>query len=224
MASMELERELAVVAGDQAQSQVTAEIIATGVSFEEYLDKYAGDFCELVEGNVIKMSPIHEDHDKLTRYLASLLDAYFEIRPIGQIRIAPFVMKISSDSPKREPDLQIILNTNLGELKPTYMDGPADICIEIISPGSVDEDRGKKFTEYEKGGVGEYWIFDPIHKEALFYRLNAEGIYAPQQADADGNYRTPALPGLVLHVPTLWQEQLPGPIAVAQAVQAMVKE
>jgi hypothetical protein len=40
----------------------------------------------------------------------------------------------------------------------------------------------------------------------------------PQYADADGNYRTPALPGLVLHVPTLWHEQLPGPIAVAQAV------
>jgi Uma2 family endonuclease len=133
-------------------------------------------------------------------------------------------MKISPDSPKREPDLEIILNTNAGELKPTYMDGPADICIEIISPGSVGEDRGTKFSEYEKGGVGEYWIFDPIHQEALFYRLNANGVYMPQYADTEGNYRTPALPGLVLHVPTLWQEQLPGPIAVAQAVQAMVKE
>jgi Uma2 family endonuclease len=161
---------------DQLLSLKSGQIIAADVSFEEYLEKYAADFCELVEGNVIKMSPIHEDNDKLTRYLANLLDAYLEIRPIGQIRIAPFVVKVSTDSPKREPDLQIILNTNLGKLRPTYMEGPTDICIEIISPGSVEEDRGTKFSEYEKGGVGEYWIFDPIHKEALCYRLNAEAF------------------------------------------------
>jgi Uma2 family endonuclease len=87
----------------------------------------------------------------------------------------------------------------------------------------VDRDRGDKFVEYEKGGVGEYWIFDPIHKETLFYRLNAEGVYVPQYADVDGNYQTPILPDLMLHVPTLWQEQLPDLYAVAQAVQAMVK-
>lgn len=217
MAVEELDRELAMVA-DQVLSLKSGEIIARGVSFEEYLEKYAGDFCELVEGNVIKMSPIHQDHDELTRYFATLLSAYFEIKPIGQIRQAPFVMKMFPDSPNREPDLQVILNTNPGQLKPTYMDGPADICIEVVSPDSVDRDRGEKFVEYEKGGVGEYWIFDPIHKEALFYRLNAEGVYVPQYADADGNYRTPALPGLVVPVPTLWQEQLPGPIAVAQAM------
>ncbi len=208
---------------DQVLSLKSGEIIATGVSFEEYLDKYAGDFCELVEGNVIKMSLIHEDHDQLTRYLATLLTAYFEIKPIGRLRQAPFVMKIFPDSPNREPDLQVILNTNQGQLKPTYMDGPADICIEVVSPDSVGRDHGEKLAEYEAGGVGEYWILDPIREESRFYRLNEAGIFIRQEEDEQGNYRTPALPGLVLHVPTLWQEQLPGPIAVAQAVQAMVK-
>jgi hypothetical protein len=36
----------------------------------------------------------------------------------------------------REPDLQIILKSNPHEHSPTLMRGPADICIEIVSPES----------------------------------------------------------------------------------------
>jgi Uma2 family endonuclease len=205
------------------ERKISGEIIATGISFEDYLDRYAANFCEWIDGVVIRMSPVHDYHDKLSLYLAVLLEAYFEIKPIGRVRHDPFVMKLSAINVSREPDLQVILNTNPGNLTPTYMDGPADICIEIVSPESVTRDHGEKFDEYEKGGVPEYWIIDAIHKETRFYRLNEEGVYVRQAEDADGNYRTPNLPGLTLHVPTLWQENLPGPIAVGQAVQNMLK-
>jgi Uma2 family endonuclease len=203
----------------------SGEIIATDVSLETYLEYFAADFCEWVEGNVITMSPVYEDHDALSRYLARLLEAFFELKPIGRIRQAPFVMRLA-EYPKRrrEPDLQVILNTNPGTLTPTYMDGPADICIEIVSPESVERDHGDKFVEYEKGGVSEYWIIDSIHRDTRFYRLNDDGVYIRQTEDANGNYRTPNLPGLLLHVPTLWHDDLPGPGAVVEAVKVMLKK
>ncbi len=61
-----------------------------------------------------------------------------------------------------------------------------------------------------------------LRSEALFYRLNTAGVFVRQPEDAEGNYRTPLLPGLVVHVPTLWQEKLPGPGAVVRAVEAML--
>jgi len=199
------------------------EIIATDVSLEDYLEHYAADFCEWVEGNIITMSPVYEDHDALSFYLALLLATFFELKPIGTVRHAPFVMRLAAfPTRRREPDLQAILNTNPGTLTPTYMDGPADICIEIVSPESVERDHGDKFAEYEKGGVPEYWIIDAIHRDTRFYRLNDDGVYIRQTEDADGNYRTPNLPGLVLHVPTLWQDDLPGPIAIGELVKAML--
>lgn len=201
----------------------TGEILATGVSFEEYLERFAGMHCELVEGNVIKMSPVHERHDKLVRYEVLLLEAYFALNPIGEIRQDPFVMSSLPELPKRQPDIQIILGDNRVHLKPTFMDGPADICIEVSSPGTEDVDRGEKFIEYEKGGVGEYWIFDPLRREALFYKLNVDGMYSPQTVDANGNYQTPLLPGLLVHVPTLWIDPLPNFFAIGQAVQTMLK-
>jgi Uma2 family endonuclease len=161
-------------------------------------------------------------HDRLTHYLDVLFQTYFELKPIGQVVAAPFVMRLEAIDSAREPDLQIILQTRMGELTATYMNGPADICIEVVSPESISRDHGAKFEEYERGGVHEYWIIDPVHQECRFYRLGEAGRYARQAEDAQGNYRTPALPQFALHVPTLWSEKLPGPLAVAEAVRAML--
>lgn len=198
----------------------SGEIVATDVSAEEYEEKYASHFCEWVNGTVIKMSPVKEKHDKLSRYFAKLLEAYFELRPIGQIRQAPFLMRLSNR--RREPDLQVILFTNPNELTDSGMNGPADICIEIVSLDSIQRDHGEKFEEYEKGGVGEYWIIDPLRYESRFYRRNADGIFIRQEPDAGGNYHTPLLPGLVLHVPILWEDDLPGPGTIVKSVEAML--
>lgn len=199
-------------------------VVATGGSFEEYLERYAADFCEWVGGKVIKMSSSHEYHDILNRYLTILLEAYFEMRPIGRTRRGPFVMKQPAPLSVREPDIQVILNSNPHELTPTYMDGPADICIEVVSPESVSRDHCEKFEEYEKSGVREYWIVDRLHKECRFYRRDEAGQFVPFKEDAQGNYQTPLLPGLVVQVATLWGADLPGPGAIVQAVQTMLKD
>jgi hypothetical protein len=49
-----------------------------------------------------------------------------------------------------------------------------------------------------------------------------DGYYKPQLPDTEGNYRTPDLPKFVLHVPTLWQDELPSPGEAAEAVQSML--
>jgi Uma2 family endonuclease len=104
------------------------------------------------------------------------------------------------------------------------MIGPADICIEVVSEESVERDYGTKLMEYEAGGVLEYWLFDPIRKRALFNRLNADKVYDLVSPDADGYYETPLLPGLKLHIPTLWEEPLPDFFAIAEIVKKMLNE
>lgn len=198
-------------------------VIATGVSSEEYMEEYAAHFCEWVEGKVIKLSPIHERHDELSRFLVILFAAYFGLREIGQLRAAPFVMRGLPGLSKREPDIQVILKSNPVQPQPTIMDGPADICIEIVSPGSEAVDRGDKFIEYQQSGVTEYWMLDPLRREALFYRLNEAGIYIPQYPAEAGTYHTPLLPDFAFHVPTLWRSPLPDFFSVAAMVKAMVE-
>lgn len=197
-------------------------IVATGVSADEYMQQYAATFHEWAEGVVIKMSPATLRHTLLIKYFEQLLDAYFTHNPIGRTLIAPFVMRLDVIARFREPDVQVILNDNPGDLTDTAMIGPADICIEIVSPESVARDYGDKFAEYEEAGVREYWIIDPVRKRAQFNRLDESEVYAVVAPDAQGQYHTPLLPHLILDVPTLWQEHLPNLAEIMQAVQAMV--
>jgi len=193
------------------------------VSAEDYLAQYAADHVEWVKGEVIKMAPVSLRHDLLTHYFRQILDTYLALNPIGRVVGEPFVMRLESADSYREPDLQVILHSNPGQLTDTAMIGPADLCIEVVSPESIARDYGQKFEEYEKGGVQEYWIIDPERREARFLRRQSTGLYATMPPDDAGYYQTPLLPRLTLHVPTLWQESLPDIVATVQAVQAMLK-
>jgi Uma2 family endonuclease len=193
----------------------------TRVSAEEYLEKYAHDFYEWHDGELIKLSPVTDTHDDLDSYFGSLFKAYFALKPIGIARHAPFLMRVDSIGLRREPDVQIILNENPGQLTRTGMLGPADICIEIVSPESVERDFVQKLQLYEQAGVKEYWLVDYLRHGAHFYRLNDEGIYILQMLTSD-TYETPLLPSFRLHIPTLWSDPLPDYFAIGDAVRAMV--
>lgn len=206
-------------------SRIYGKVVATDVTVEDYMQNYAQHHCEYVEGVVIKLSPHSIEHSDLLKYFIHLIDAYFEMRPTGKLVLQPFVMRTEAfPNRRREPDLLVIMNDNPHEVRGSYIDGPADLVIEIVSEESVERDHGEKFTEYEKGGVPEYWIVDRLHDECRFYRLGDDGKYRRQVEDAEGNYRTATLPGLVLHVPTLWQENLPGNVSIVGAVTKMLEE
>lgn len=203
--------------------EISGSVIATGITLEDYLARYAEQHCEWVEGVVIQMPPAELKHNDLIYYLYQVLGAYFELKPVGRVIGQPFVLRLPEfPNRRREPDLIVILNTNPNELRNTYMDGAPDICIEIVSEESTARDYGDKFAEYEAGGVPEYWIIDSLRQETHFYRLGAEKRYVRQLEDDHGVYRTETLPGLALTIPTLWIDTFPGPGATFDAVKAML--
>lgn len=212
------------IAASQVQSETqTTDSKKQLVSLEDYLEHYAAHHYEWVEGELIATSPASLKHNKLMKYLSTLLDAFFEFRPIGECMIEPFVLKLAAfPNRRREPDLMIVLEANRENLTETAMEGPPDIVIEIVSPESVARDHGDKFAEYETGGVPEYWIIDPLREECRFYRLGEAGLYVRQEIDTDDQYRTPVMPDFALHVPTLWLDKLPAPGQIVKVVQAMV--
>lgn len=204
--------------------QPAGKIVARDVSEADYMEHYAAHHHEWVRGYVIKMAPIRLQHDKMIEYLRDLFRFYFTLSPEkGDVVGEPFVMRLAAVESRREPDLQVILEANLPNLKDTYMDGPADICIEVVSPSNAAVDYGEKLEEYERGGVGEYWLFDPQRRAAYFYRQQDAGGYLSISPDADGNYQTPRLPKFVLNVPTLWQDELPNVVQIMETVRGMLE-
>jgi Uma2 family endonuclease len=183
-------------------------VSAEKISFEDYLVKYDGQFAEWVDGEVILTMPASDRHQDLARFFTMTIGAFAEMRDRGTIRTAPLPMKLSADKRGREPDLMFIAKENLHLLKKNYLEGAADLVIEIISPESRSRDRGDKFYEYESAGVKEYWLIDYERKQAEFYVLNADGIYEFIQT-GNGTFESRALDGLFIKTSWLWQENLP---------------
>ncbi len=195
------------------------DIVVMDVSIEEYLAQYATGRYEWIAGTVFRLPPATARHDRLTVYVRQILETYFAFSPVGRVRLAPFVMRLNESL--RQPDLQIILNKNPGRLTESMMIGPADICIEVVAPGSVVRDYGEKFEAYERAGVGEYWLLDPARREARFFRVSETGLYASAALDSASCYRTPRLPALALDVASLWVDDLPDVAEIVQRVRAM---
>jgi len=177
------------------------------VTYEEFLAWADEDtLAEWVDGEVVMVAPASDRHQDLARFLISVLGIYVETRQLGVIRPAPFQMKLEHG---REPDLLFVAREHLGRLKETHLDGPADLVVEIISPESIERDRGTKFVEYEAGGIPEYWLLDPLRQWAEFYQLGEEGRYTVAFSGQVGIYRSRVMPGLWLRVEWFWQDPLP---------------
>src|SRR5579871_4216018 len=143
------------------------------LTYEEFLDWCDEDtWAEWVDGKVQLMAPISEGHADLSGWLAAVLRFWVEARGLGLVLGAPFQMRLPDPMRRgREPDLLLVREENRGRLRGTYLDGPADLVVEIISPESIARDRGDKFVEYEQGKVLEYWLVDPERQQAEFYQL-----------------------------------------------------
>lgn len=180
------------------------------MTYEEFLKQADEDVsAEWVDGEVIQLSPASTRHQLVASFLTALMQHFVEAHQLGVVLTAPFQMKTGASLPGREPDVLFISKERLDRLKKNHLDGAADLVVEIISPESRARDRGDKFYEYEQGGVREYWLIDPLRKQAEFYQLGADGIYHAATPDAGGLFHSVALKGLALKVEWLWQEPLP---------------
>jgi len=182
---------------------------AVRITYEDFLEREWDDpHVEWVDGQVIMMAPISDEHDDVAGLLYSLLRAFVEKRGLGVVKHDPFQMKTGPKLPGRAPDILFLAKKNLARKKKTHVEGPADAVVEVISPDSRGIDRGDKFFEYEAGGVKEYWLIDPERKQAEFYNLGRDGIYRPAPV-TDGIFRSGVIKRFWLRVSWLWQRPLP---------------
>jgi Uma2 family endonuclease len=196
------------------------------ISFEEYLRQYSGLEGARTEwlGGEVGVYPMSNNiyHQRLIHFLWGLLDTLLGLKQIGELVPTGLPMKYSDTHPAREPDLMVLFNDHLDRIQPTYIDGLADIVIEVISPESETRDRADKFLEYEAAGVPEYWLFDPLRAEADVYALGDDGRYRRVARDADGRLVSPSLPGFALDTAILWTQKLPSTPEIVALATAML--
>jgi len=75
---------------------------------------------------------------------------------------------------------------------------PPDLCIEILSPSTVRNDRGRKMQLLARHGVKEYWLVDAESVAIEVYRLAGSAFELVKTAAAADRVESPFLPELSL--------------------------
>jgi Uma2 family endonuclease len=181
--------------------------VVTGISFEEFLRSFDGVHAEWVDGSLVPMNPVSDRHQDIVDFLAALLRHLVEATDAGIVRTSQVAMHLERSA--RVPDILFLATQHLDRRRETFVDGPADLVIEVTSPESRGRDRGEKFYEYEQGGVPEYWLIDPPRKTLEVFRLDENGQYALAAPLAGTRLESAVLQGFWIDPAWLWSDPIP---------------
>ncbi len=178
------------------------------LSFQEFHDACDdSNRTEWVNGRVVLVPTESTTHQQILSFLNMTLSVFVQKHKLGEV-LYRFLMRLEVVPCARVPDLLFVSESRKSLITHTYLDGPADIAIEIVSPESSVRDCTEKLAEYQTGGVREYWLIDPERKRADFFEQGADRRYYPVPL-ADGCYHSQVVPGYWFKVQELWDDQLP---------------
>ncbi len=163
-----------------------------------------GKRYEIVEGELYMTPAPTTRHQMIVGRLNHHLLAFLETNPIGTVLVAPCDV-VLSDADIVQPDLLFVRNDGMARITEKNVQGPPDLVIEILSPGTAARDRDLKRKRYEHFGVREYWLVDPDLNTVEILRLENGQYRRAGLVEGSGTLTSPLFPGLTLDLRALLQ-------------------
>ncbi len=194
--------------------------VADPVRFEEYLDWLTEESkADLIDGVIYMQSPPSDRHEKIFVFLIGILNAYVVRKKSGIVRGSRTAIKFSEYN-GTQPDLVFISNANRDLIHPYFVEGVADVLVEIISPSTRHIDRGKKMRLYAEHNVQELWLIDPDRRTAEFFH-NDYGEWNEMPVDENGVFRSEAVAGFWMKVEWLFAAE---PLDIVDTVMMILTD
>lgn len=152
---------------------------------------------EIIDGkHYVTPSPVTR-HQRISLRLSHLIQNYLDAHPAGELFTAPFDVLLSNHDIV-VPDLLYLSTARAHFLTSKNLQGPPDLVVEILSPGTRRRDQGLKRNRYERLGVEEYWLIDPDQDAVLVHRRGTSGFDHVVRLSRADVLTTPLLPRLEL--------------------------
>jgi Uma2 family endonuclease len=178
--------------------------IAERMTAEEFFRDAPEDRkAELIDGVMIVPSPATTTHERLQGFLFALLRGYAEEHDLGEVLGSRTAVALAEDQAP-EPDILFVAKERLAILQEKGVIGAPDLVVEILSASTQRYDRGPKFRAYAHAGVRELWLIDPYGPEGTEFFQRREQELVQMKPDAQGIFRSVALPGFWIEVQWLW--------------------
>ena len=135
-----------------------------------------GQRHELIDGEHYVTPSPNMKHQAVSGNLYFMIRSWLEQHPVGRIFYALFDV-VFTKFDIVEPDLLYLSHSRAAQfLTEKHVTGAPDLVVEIASPGTKKRDETIKLRLYERTGVSEYWVVDPLVETIRVYR-NQEGHF-----------------------------------------------
>jgi Uma2 family endonuclease len=170
-------------------------------TWDDYRSWPDSERWQIVDGEAYAMSPAPATrHQQLVVRLARQWGNFLEGKPC-EVYPAPTDLKLS-ETDIVQPDLLVVCERE--KVKPTHIEGPPTLVIEVLSPSTQVLDRGRKLDLYAASGVREVWLVAP-YPPLLEILLLGGSTYRRLHAFTRGQtFQCPSFPELRLDLEALF--------------------
>jgi Uma2 family endonuclease len=148
-------------------------------------------------------------HQRILTNLLLLLAPAIRAAGLGVLLPAPLEVLLSGggERVKRQPDLVYVAAANASIVGSKRVEGTPDLLVEILSERTRQADLVTKRAEYERFGVPEYWVVDPVSEALLIFRRSERRLMKVLELRAENHdvARSPLFPGIRLEVRSIFE-------------------
>ncbi len=161
------------------------DVTKTLITAEQFLEMNLSDVrAELVEGEVIEMSPPGAYHGVVCIKMSSKLESFVSTHSAGVVLSEiGFVLRRNPDL-VRAPDIAFISQERVGAqgLTEKFWPGPPDLAVEVLSPDDRLSEVLRKVGEYLEAGGRLVWVVNSKNRTISAYRgLDQVRVYTADE-------------------------------------------
>jgi Uma2 family endonuclease/DNA-binding XRE family transcriptional regulator len=160
-----------------------------------------GEIWELINGIAYKRFTPSISHQAISKNLFIQIFDFLKDKPC-EVFYAPVCVRLNADKADDTvlvPDILVVCDETKYEDGFTVV-GPPDLVVEILSPSTALHDWNRKYQQYEKYGVKEYWIVDPLNSLLVVHILGEKEYTGKTYEDKETNVPITVLEGCIINL------------------------
>ncbi|PJZ59223.1 Uma2 family endonuclease [Leptospira barantonii] len=169
---------------------------------KDFAELPEGTLAELLDGEIIMVPAPIPEHQRISGKLYTYLLRYVERNQLGEIFFSPIDVFLDEHNVV-QPDLIFISKARSSIIREKRIEGAPDWVAEILSEGNAYHDLKTKKKLYEKHGVSEYWIVDPMERSVEVFS-NGESGFKLVASATSGKISSVVLEGFFIEIEPLF--------------------
>jgi Uma2 family endonuclease len=152
--------------------------VSETISAQRLFEMPGLEHFDLVEGELVPMSPPGFDHGCIVGEIYAALREFVRAARLGSVAVeAGFVVSRDPDT-VRSPDVAFVRGERIppGGVR-AFFDGAPDLAVEVVSPSDRASEVIGKADDWLRFGCAAVWVVDPETKTVTVYSQRPQTLF-----------------------------------------------